>query len=78
MIDDLAFPQYEVNMYGVSQFHGGMLLRDYLAAKAMQGLIADSHTMWDSQKFQGDHHTIAEWAYIMADAMLKKRSRCKS
>lgn len=53
----------------------GMSLRDYFAAKAMQGLIADGHTMWDSQKFQGDRHTIAEWAYIMADAMLIARSK---
>jgi hypothetical protein len=48
----------------------GMTLRDYFAAKAMQGLLA---------QFQGcangcdpAHH--AKWAYEMADAMLSARS----
>jgi hypothetical protein len=56
----------------------GMTLRDYFAAKAMQGLIqspknytADdgaSAVMWHWSDF-------AQGAYQMADAMLKERSK---
>ncbi len=48
----------------------GMTLRDYFAAKAMQGLMSCSK--WN------DHvrpDSIAEEAYIMADAMLKAREQ---
>ena len=45
----------------------GMTLRDYFAAKAMQGLMAsESAGTWD--KF-------AEWSYAAADAMLEARSK---
>jgi hypothetical protein len=45
---------------------GGMTLRDYFAAKAMQTMLGwdNDHTIWDSY---------AEDAYMMADAMLKAR-----
>jgi hypothetical protein len=45
----------------------GMTLRDYFAAKAMQGLLAadTQFTMYSAQ--------IAEIAYKQADAMLKAR-----
>jgi hypothetical protein len=44
----------------------GMTLRDYFAAKAMQGLIACPET-------DGYKHDYAKWAYEYADAMLKAR-----
>ena len=44
----------------------GMTLRDYFAAKAMQGLIAGGST---------DRHQIAQAAYIVSDAMIKERTR---
>lgn len=43
----------------------GMSLRDYFAAKAMQGVLC-SGSQWPDQK-------IAELAYAMADAMLVAR-----
>jgi hypothetical protein len=48
--------------------YGGMTLRDYFAAKAMQGLFScgkahDEHTA----------HVTAKASYLMADAMLKAR-----
>ena len=43
---------------------GGMSLRDYFAAKAMQGLIAGGST---------DRHQIAQAAYIVSDAMINAR-----
>jgi hypothetical protein len=47
----------------------GMTLRDYFAAKAMQGLIAQScGTAASSSVSFG-----AEYAYQMADAMMKAR-----
>lgn len=56
---------------------GGMTLRDYFAAKAMQALVSrygcdipflpqDNHNPW--------HHT-ADWAGQIADAMLAERSK---
>jgi hypothetical protein len=48
----------------------GMTLRDYFAAKAMQGLLAQSMgtALGSEPKFA------AEYAYAMADAMLKARA----
>ena len=42
----------------------GMTLRDYFAAKALQGLLADADCFWDDA---------APLAYQYADAMLKAR-----
>jgi hypothetical protein len=46
----------------------GMTLRDYFAAKAMQGLLAGltSTTVWSQDE-------VAETAYNVADAMLRAR-----
>lgn len=62
-----AFPVYDHHADG-QQFlaETGTTLRDYFAAKAMQGLLSDSDIKGKPQKF-------AEWAYEMADAMLKAR-----
>lgn len=57
--------------------YGGMTLRDYFAAKAMQGGLAGSHTWRDVDYIPKDGYTIMEnaamCAYQMADAMLKAR-----
>jgi hypothetical protein len=45
--------------------HYGMPLRDYFAAKAMQGLLAGTTT--------SDGNMIVKDAYAIADAMLKAR-----
>ena len=50
--------------------HEGMALRDYFAAKAMQGLLE----LTPQDKQQWTNKMIAETAYGMADAMLKARS----
>jgi hypothetical protein len=47
--------------------HEGMTLRDYFAAKAMQGLLLD-----DNGDFS-DRDCLAEKAYAFADAMLEVR-----
>ena len=49
----------------------GMTLRDYFAAKAMEGVLAGTltpTTVWS-------HDEVAETAYNMADAMLKARGQ---
>lgn len=47
----------------------GMSLRDYFAAKAMQGMLACPVTLIS------DQHLLARDAYAVADAMLE--ARCK-
>jgi hypothetical protein len=46
----------------------GMTLRDYFAAKAMQGFMANK-----SNPMHYQPETDAQWAYMIADAMLKAR-----
>ena len=48
----------------------GMTLRDYFAAKAMQGDIASMPADHDPQSLA---HFIAKRAYVVADAMLVAR-----
>ena len=48
-----------------------MTLRDYFAAKAMQGLIASPRGTPDGSNATDEYY--AKCAYIMADAMLKAR-----
>lgn len=47
----------------------GMSLRDYFAAKAMQGMLACP------VQCASDQHLIARDAYTIADAMLEARSK---
>ena len=54
---EYAFPVYEVT--------GGMTLRDYFAAQAMQGLL--------SSDVNAPLETFAKQSYKVADAMMKAR-----
>ena len=49
----------------------GMDLRDYFAAKAMQAIITNPKT----EKLHSDAHSIAQDAYVVADAMIKARDQ---
>ena len=63
-----AFPQVNLKDYQgllIPDLQKGMTLRDYFAAKAMQGLVGASQSFPRS--------SIAEHAYLMADEMLKAR-----
>jgi hypothetical protein len=44
----------------------GMTLRDYFAAKSMQGLLVDGVGSLSDEE-------LADWAYKLADAMMKAR-----
>ncbi|WOC06321.1 hypothetical protein [Providencia sp. PROV024] len=63
-----AFPIPATELHGT---HTGMSLRDYLAAKAMQGILANPGQL------DNVNDEAAKWvardAYTMADAMLKAR-----
>lgn len=62
-----AFP-----LYGRIASNSGMTLRDYFAAKAMQGFLAAreaAHVGEDGDK------VLAQDAYICADAMLAEREK---
>lgn len=57
----------EVTGQPVNGFYSpGMTLRDYFAAKAMQGALANRDVKETAM-------SRAEWAYEIADAMLKER-----
>lgn len=65
-----AFPGPYVNDKGGLEAlwkQGGMTLRDYFAAKALQGFLVDISCEPD------DLPSLAVSAYMMADAMLKAR-----
>lgn len=66
-----AFPTVNYTRPGgvgmsIMTVEGGMSLRDYFAAKAMQGEMANPEA-----KFNAEQR--ANWAYEVADAMLKAR-----
>lgn len=61
-MDIPAFPKTPFIEIGTPQ--NGMTLRDYFAAKAMQGLVANSNT---------NPMDIAKAAYVVADFMMKAR-----
>ena len=63
-----AFPSTHHNGWGEPE--KGMTLRDYFAAKAMQGLLSDPD--W-RQEMDFDDTALA--AYKMADAMLAAREK---
>ena len=65
MKDMPAFPLHNHGTQTLGMHFTGMTLRDYFAAKAMQGLLA-SDVYAPKDKF-------AENAYAMADAMMKVR-----
>ena len=74
-----AFPQHgwssDPETIERMQACGGMTLRDYFAAKAMEGIVGDRshgrhpHVAMDAETFQN----WAERAYAIADAMLKAK-----
>jgi len=68
MNDILAFPRPSS---GVDQYaQTGMTLRDYFAAKALQGILTDAEIAMSISE-------IAELAYKYADEMMKARGETK-
>lgn len=65
-----AFPQFVLSNGG-AYIEGGMTLRDYFAAKALQNFRDQIGSQSDQEWFD----LMAEGAYRMADAMLKARTK---
>lgn len=66
-MDIPAFPTIDANTNGGDYGTPGMTLRDYFAAKALAGMLANSSIdALKPEEFSSD-------AYLYADAMLKKR-----
>lgn len=73
-VDSVVERDEKGHLHGFEISSGGMTLRDYFAAKAMQAFITGA--MSDGTAFNpksGDHDTAAEVAYLIADAMLRAR-----
>lgn len=71
--DTNAFP-FPISANGIAEpdQSGGMTLRDYFAAKAMQGALTTSGAPWLSpDKSCAD--SLARMAYEVADSMLEAR-----
>lgn len=56
---------------------GGMTLRDYFAAAALQGLLGNSEFHVETDVESEIPNAIATYAYQAADAMLKAREESK-
>ena len=70
---EAAFPFEERDMCQVGEVHAihhGMSIRDYFAAKALQGILARSFASTDFT--MADY---AETSYLLADAMIRERDR---
>lgn len=69
-----AFPVQSVYIEDQETNSRGMTLRDYFAAKALQGLLAGNLSTLQGldKSFQSDG-SISDIAYKMANAMLKAR-----
>lgn len=65
-----AFPLSKEKNYG----QDGMDLRDYFAAKAMQGMLSDpDHQLGAWDNYVDWHKNLTSQAYQIADAMMKAR-----
>ena len=71
MSNQPAFPLHNHGTQTLGMHFTGMTLRDYFAAKAMQGLLAGLLADGMDIKWQG----VAEDAHRMADAMLAAREK---
>ena len=68
--DEYAFPRADQHFLSGSR---GMTLRDYFAAKAMNGIISAVGTQDGLVEY--DERQVASSAYMMADAMLAERDK---
>jgi hypothetical protein len=68
-----AFPvsdHMRVGEIEIDRSHDGMTLRDYFAGQTLMGILANQRLAYDTV----EDHDIARCAYLMADAMIKRRS----
>ena len=65
-----AFPLHNHGAQTLGLHVTGMTLRDYFAAKAIEGATVSA-----ASNVRFNHALIAEEAYLLADAMLKAREK---
>lgn len=74
-----AFPTVEFRDNGGFSISGGMTLRDYFAAKALEGMTASPELMKVITSLDIENSTafekMAQKSYEMADAMLAQREK---
>ena len=70
-MDKPAFPQTRTLPDGSHEECEGLTMRDYFAARAMQGMMA--RDVFDGGQARPEQR--AKLAYIEADAMLKERNK---
>jgi len=70
MNDIPAFPLHNHGTQTLGMHFTGMTLRDYFAAKAMQGILTDPEIVMGATE-------IANLSYKYADAMMKARGETK-
>jgi hypothetical protein len=59
-------PAFPIKDFPYQETHDGLSMRDYFAAKALQGMLAETSLKATPKEF-------ADQAYEIADAMLKAR-----
>lgn len=77
MKNEPAFPMFKprIENYCQEEVIPGMTLRDYFAAKAMNGMLTRFWVNEEGRRFEVDQNWLATNAYRYADAMLAERSR---
>ena len=60
----MNIPAFPAMHYDLAEGEHGLTMRDYFAAKAMQGLVANNNT---------NPFEISKAAYVVADAMMEAR-----
>ena len=76
MSDIKAFPLHEDATASKDMQQQGMTLRDYFAAKALSGLLSNPKVQ-EKDDAWGIYSEMANWAYMLADAMLEERENKK-
>ncbi|HFI7897946.1 TPA: hypothetical protein ACGSFL_000402 [Escherichia coli] len=64
------------HLHGFEVSSGGMTLRDYFAAKAMQSIVSspkEMESLIDTLGAKTAYAKVSETAYVIADAMLRAR-----
>ena len=70
---DTGGPAFPADRLHNNEWQDGMTLRDYFAAKAMQAVIINSDK--HSTEIEEVELWIGQYAYTVADAMLKARKK---
>jgi len=74
-MDKTGGPAFPANHFDLAPNEHGMTLRDYFAAKAMQGWLASFSCESRHPTESGGAKYVAAASYAMADAMLAERNK---